>query len=179
VSDVTWNVCAYPNPADGCSQWRFERNGQVEALVNGSVVWTGKWARLDHYVYKYEFSYMGKDNLTWVRFSDPRGVGHATDLIAYPSADMTSPYRKGQLAGSPQTTGVTKPSQPPTVVQPPTGNCGCKANMANYQMCLTLCKHQVNTPPTGPTLQPPPPTASPPKHYCPPGAECAMPSDKE
>ncbi|MGD0762051.1 MAG: hypothetical protein ABR929_02475 [Roseiarcus sp.] len=93
VADVTWNV-------EG-GQWRFHGNGQVDGLVNGKVVWSGRWTRLAHYVYKYEFSYQGKDNVTWIRFSDPQNTEHATELTGYPSADMTSPDRHGQKARSP------------------------------------------------------------------------------
>ena len=96
VADVTWNVCAYPNAADGCGDWHFLSNGTVEGISSGRVVWTGKWTRLDHYSYRYDFDYMGKTNHTWVRFTDPNGSGRATELTAYPDASMGAPYRKGQ-----------------------------------------------------------------------------------
>lgn len=96
VADVTWDVCAYPNPADGCGQWRFERGGQVQGLTAGRVAWTGAWTRLGEGVYRYDFTYMGQSIHQWVRFTDPDSNGHATVLMGYPSADMTSPNRKGQ-----------------------------------------------------------------------------------
>jgi hypothetical protein len=91
-------VCAYPNAAAGCGDWRFFSTGEVQGLTGGNPVWTGRWDRVRHYVYHYEFPYMGLDNNTWVVFSDPSGAGHATELMAYPDAAMTAPYRKGELA---------------------------------------------------------------------------------
>jgi hypothetical protein len=113
VSNVTWHACAYPNPAEGCGDWRFLSNGTVQGIVNGAVVWTGRWTRLGHYIYRYDFAYEGQSNHTWVRFSAPQGAGRATQLLAYPTADMTSPYRKGELSGS------SIAPQPPSGKQPP------------------------------------------------------------
>lgn len=95
VADVTWHVCAYSNPAEGCGDWRFLRNGVVQGLVGGRVVWSGRWTSLGHYLYRYDFNYAGVENHEWVRFSDPHGSGHATELTGYPSSDMTTPHRKG------------------------------------------------------------------------------------
>ncbi|MGZ5933837.1 MAG: hypothetical protein ACXWLV_03915 [Rhizomicrobium sp.] len=96
VADVTWRECAYPNATEGCGDWRFHGDGTVEGIVNGRVVWTGKWTRLGHYLYRYDFDYMGKTNHAWVRFTDPNSSGRATDLLGYPDASMGAPYRKGQ-----------------------------------------------------------------------------------
>ena len=93
VADVTWDV-------EG-GQWFFHSNGQIDGLVNGTVVWSGRWAQLGHYLYKYEFSYHGQNTSVWLRFADPQGVGHATEFLGYPSADMSTPFRHGQIAGSP------------------------------------------------------------------------------
>jgi hypothetical protein len=97
VANVKWSFCVYPNPAEGCGIWEFMSDGRIVALsTSGAVQWTGAWTRLGHYTYRYQFQYMGRSNVTWVRFSDPQNTGHATLLYAYPTAAMTVPYRKGQ-----------------------------------------------------------------------------------
>lgn len=98
VSNVTWNVCAYPNASEGCGQWRFTSAGEVQGLVAGKAVWTGRWTRLDHYVYRFEFTYAGVTDFGWVRFADTSGTGRANDLTGFHSSDMTTPNRKGIIA---------------------------------------------------------------------------------
>lgn len=95
VDNVSWNVCSYPD-GGGCGVWRFRRNGIVQGLVDGRVVWEGRWVRLRPNVYRYRFEYEGRMNSEWVRFSDPRHIGRATELFGYPSADMSSPHRRGR-----------------------------------------------------------------------------------
>ncbi len=38
VSNVTWHVCAYPNPAQGCGDWRFLSSGEVLGLEKSKIV---------------------------------------------------------------------------------------------------------------------------------------------
>jgi hypothetical protein len=96
VADVTWYVCSYPNPSETCGDWLFHSDGTIQGIVNGQLVWSGHWSKLGRYAYEYDFFYSGVTLHTWVRFSDPSGVGRATELTGYPDASMTTIYRKGQ-----------------------------------------------------------------------------------
>ena len=99
VADATWHVCAYPDAAEGCGDWRFLADGEVQGVSNGAVVWTGRWNELGHYAYSFAFTYMGQSAQEWVRFSDPGGAGHATRLLGYPDAAMAAPNRSGARVG--------------------------------------------------------------------------------
>jgi hypothetical protein len=118
VNDVTWHVCVYPGPAVGCGDWRFLHDGGVQGLVGGNVVWSGRWSKLAHYVYQYQFTYAGKSNSEWVRFADQSGSGRATQLMGYPDSRMTAAHRVGHTDASKAPTvssqGQTNNSQGPT-----------------------------------------------------------------
>ena len=117
VNDVTWQVCVYPGPAVGCGEWRFRHDGGVQGLVGGNVVWSGRWTRLGHYVYQYQFTYLGRSNSEWVRFADLNGSGRATQLMGYPDSRMTAAHRVGHADASKgqivSTQGQTNTSQWP------------------------------------------------------------------
>ena len=113
VANKTWAI------SPGVSAyWRFLSSGGVQGIVGTSVVWTGHWTRLGHYLYRYDFTLAGKSNSEWVRFADPGHVGHATMLTGYPSADMTSAHRSGTLVAS-------SPSAPCTPGGNPFGENNC------------------------------------------------------
>ena len=95
VNDVTWQVCVYPGPTTCGAEWRFQHDGVVQGLVGGNVVWSGRWSKLAHYVYQYQFTYAGKSNSEWVRFADQSGSGRATQLMGYPDSRMTTAHRQG------------------------------------------------------------------------------------
>lgn len=98
VANSTWQISTAPEGYFS-GQWRFLSNGTVQGLVNGAVVWTGEWRRLGHYVYSYTSTYQGVTFTEWVRFADSGNAGHATTLLGYPSADMTTPHRRGTRSG--------------------------------------------------------------------------------